>query len=78
MRLVIVHDSSGNISSVAASPTGGAVMRLVGAADDQVVEVEHPDSAYEGDSDMVALLADVSESHRVDLDAAEPRLVRKA
>lgn len=79
MRLTIIHDIQGNITSVAASPTGSptAYMRL--APGQRAIEVEAKELTPDSDPKYIReFLADIVGNHQVAITTAEGKLTKRA
>ncbi len=78
MHLTIIHDSQGNIISIAASPTNGPTMYVQPQQGHFMTEVEAPDIQAGSDlqtvrQDLAALIA----NNRVDLERPKGKLRKK-
>ena len=78
MHLTIIHDSQGNILSIAASPTGGPTMYVQPQQGHFMTEVDAPDIQAGSDMQVVRQgLASLIANNRVDIERPKDKLRKK-
>ena len=78
MRVSVIHDTSGNIVSLVASPPDSPVAYLEAKAGQRMTEVEAPEIRADQDQEYIhERLTDIMENYRVETDSTLGGLTRK-
>jgi hypothetical protein len=78
VRLTVVHDTQGNIASVAASPPDSPVVYLELKPGQRMTEVDAPELTQDHGSEHIReRLSDLMQHHRIAIERTEGRLAKK-
>jgi hypothetical protein len=78
MRLTLIHDANGKISTVIArSASAGPAGRATMPAGERATEIDAPDITPHDNKKLADLLNDIVDNQVVDVKSAAPRLARK-